>query len=91
MVAAAAGAASAIPGLMSVFDAAQTEAPAVDTGAADVAAGATDAGIGIADSAGPVVAHVRDLSTGEVALFNGTREVVVRDPQLANNLVRAAR
>ena len=32
----------------------------------------------------PLVAHVRDLSTGEISLFNGTREVIVRDPQLAN-------
>jgi hypothetical protein len=92
MVAAAAGAASAIPGLTSVFGAAQTEAPAVEGAVADTATlEAADAGIGAADSAVPLVAHVRDLSTGEIAVFNGTREVIVRDPQLANNLFRAAR
>jgi len=92
MVAAAAGVASAIPGLTNVLGAAQTEAPAVDGAVADTATlDATDAGVGVADSGAPLVAHVRDLSTGEIAVFNGTREVIVRDPQLANNLFRAAR
>jgi hypothetical protein len=36
------------------------------------------------------VAHVRDLSTGEIGIFNGTREVVLKDPQLAARLFRAA-
>ena len=38
----------------------------------------------------PLVAHVRDLSTGEIGIFNGTREVVFNDPQLAARLFRAA-
>jgi hypothetical protein len=37
------------------------------------------------------VAHVRDLSTGEIGIFNGTREVVFKDPQLAARLFHAAR
>jgi hypothetical protein len=89
MVAAAAGAASAIPGLTSVLGAAQNEAPAVDTAVTD--APALDASIGAVDSGAPLVAHVRDLSTGEIAVFNGTREVIVRNPQLANSLFRAGR
>ncbi len=46
---------------------------------------------GAANLSEPLVAHVRDLSTGEISVFNGTQEVVVRNPQLANQLARAAR
>lgn len=38
-----------------------------------------------------VVAHVRDASTGEVAIMVGTREVLHRDPQLVGRLLAAAR
>jgi len=87
MVAAAAGAASTLPGITSMLGAAQTEAPAADGVASEVA----DAGLGAADASAPLVAQVRDLSTGEVGVFNGLREVIVRDPQLANSILRAAR
>ncbi len=39
----------------------------------------------------PVVAHVRNLTTGEVAVMIGTREVVYRDPELVARLVGSAR
>jgi len=80
---AAAGVLSSVPGLTSLLGAADSEAPAADATVAGADAGAT-----LSD---PLVAHVRDLSTGEISLFNGTREVVVRDPQLAGRLARAAR
>jgi hypothetical protein len=38
---------------------------------------------------GPLVAHVRDASTGEIALMVGTREVIVHDPALVRRLIRA--
>jgi hypothetical protein len=38
-----------------------------------------------------VIAHVRDASKGEIAVFNGEQETVVRDRALANRLLRAAR
>jgi hypothetical protein len=38
-----------------------------------------------------VVAHVRNASTGEVAVMVGTSEVVYRDPQLVGRLLAAAR
>jgi len=44
-----------------------------------------------ADATQPLVAHVRDLSTGEIGIFNGTSEFVVRDPALARSILRAAR
>lgn len=39
----------------------------------------------------PVVAHVRDASTGEIDLYVGTRHVQLTDPQLASRLTNAAR
>jgi len=92
MVAAAAGAASAIPGLTSAIGVAQSEAPALDSATADAATtDATGAGAGMADAGAPLVAHVRDLSTGEIGVFNGTTEIVVRDPRLADSIFRAGR
>ena len=39
---------------------------------------------------GPTVAHVRDAATGEVAIMTGTQEIVVRDPELVDRLLRGA-
>jgi hypothetical protein len=39
----------------------------------------------------PVVAHLRDLRSGEVALFKGHREVTVKDKHLAALLFNATR
>lgn len=41
--------------------------------------------------AGPLVAHVRNLSTGEIALMVGTREIVYHDRKLVARLLRATR
>jgi hypothetical protein len=38
-----------------------------------------------------LVAHVRDISTGEVAVLMGTREVVYRDRSLVAHLLAAVR
>jgi len=81
---AAAGVLSSVPGLSGLLGAAETEAPAADATVAGADAGA-------ANLAEPLVAHVRDMSTGEISVFNGTREVILRDPQLAGRLARAAR
>jgi hypothetical protein len=39
----------------------------------------------------PVVAHLRNLHTGEVSLFKGHREVTVKDKHLAALLFHATR
>jgi hypothetical protein len=39
----------------------------------------------------PLVAHVRDLATGEIGLFSGTDEIVFHDPNLAARLFNATR
>ena len=37
---------------------------------------------------GPLVAHVKDLRTGEIGVYLGTSEVTFRDPHLAAKLYR---
>ena len=39
---------------------------------------------------GPLIAHVSDVATGEVALLLGSREIIFRDPQLVARLMKAA-
>ena len=75
---AAAGVASAVP-----FGAAEALTKRIGTRHSEVPADAT------LDE--PVVAHLRDLRTGEVALFAGHREVRVRDRHLAALLFNATR
>jgi len=84
MAVAAAGVLSSVPGLSGLLGATESEAPAADSSVADL--GSTDTAL-----SEPLVAHVRDASTGEITLFSGTREIVLRDPQLAGRIVRAAR
>jgi hypothetical protein len=43
------------------------------------------------DLAGPLVAHVRNFKTGEIAVMVGTREIVYRDPQFVKRLLKAAK
>jgi hypothetical protein len=38
---------------------------------------------------GAVVAHISDASTGQLSIFNGTREVVIKDPTVVSRLLRA--
>jgi hypothetical protein len=38
----------------------------------------------------PLVAHVRDLASGEIGLYSGTREVTFHDTGLANRLFNAS-
>ncbi|HEY1444206.1 MAG TPA: hypothetical protein VGF51_04845 [Acidimicrobiales bacterium] len=82
--AAAVAVASSVPGVSSLVASTAADAPAVDTGISDAA-----------DEAGPLteplVAHVKDLSTGEISLFQGENEVVVKSPALARGLMTAAR
>lgn len=40
---------------------------------------------------GPILAHVRDTETGEIAVMFGTREVIIHDRAVANRLLQATR
>lgn len=82
----AAGALSAAPALPAAVNALDTAGPA-DAGAAESAA----ADVGSTSLGEPLIAHVRDLATGEIGLFSGTREITVLDPSLAARLLSASR
>ena len=72
--AAALGALAAVPGLAGAQGA--PEAPA--------------AGLALTDGNGPLVAYLRDVAVGEIGLLVGTREIIVRDRELVQRLLRAA-
>ena len=46
---------------------------------------------GLPITAEPLVAHLRDVNTGEIALLAGTNRLIVRDVDLATRLYAAAR
>ena len=80
-----AGAAAAIPGLPTLLDSVESDAPAADTAAA------TAAEDGVTPSLSePLVAHVTNMETGQISLFLGEREVVYNDPAMATRLLNAA-
>ena len=83
----AAGALSAVPGLPALVGAIETQAPA-DAGEAQAAVSEVDSSLTMSE---PLVAHVRDLASGEIGIFSGTREITVLDPRLAAALVKALR
>ena len=72
-----AGALAAVPGLGSVIrmPAAPGVSPVIDPSTVTQ----------------PLVAHVRDLRSGEISVFVGTDHIVHRDPELAARLYNAAR
>jgi anti-sigma factor RsiW len=83
LTAAAVAVAGSVPGLSGLVASTAPEAPAVD---ASVNEAADDSGV----MTEPLVAQVKDLTTGEISLFQGEREVVVRSPELARSLLSAA-
>ncbi len=83
---AAAGVASTVPAVL----------PSLAGAAKPTAARAHPGGPEEAEDVGgpldqPLVAHVRNLDTGEIGLFYGDREITYRDRRLAARLHRAAR
>jgi len=83
ITAAAVGLVGAVPGLPTLLLGASNDAPAVDTGIGE----ADGAAAGLSE---PLIAHVSDVRAGQISLFQGEREVVVRSPDLARQLYRAA-
>jgi hypothetical protein len=79
----------------------KTSAGAATIGALLVAPGLAEAASGPSPAAnlhltkeelaGPVVVHVRDLATGELALMVGTREIVLHDREFVSRLGKAMR
>jgi hypothetical protein len=50
-----------------------------------------DLGLTKEELAGPVVVHVRNLASGELALLVGTREIIFHDREFVTRLGRAVR
>ena len=82
--AAAVAVAGSVPGLSTLVAGTPANAPTVEAGVDDVG---DDAGA----LSEPLIAQVKDVTTGEMSLFQGEREVVVRIPELARSLLSAAR
>ena len=76
-----AGAVAAVPGLPAVLE----------SGGAQTAEAATTELPKGAELTEPLVAHVRDLTTGEIDVFAGERQITYRDPNMAARLFKAAR
>jgi hypothetical protein len=87
LLAGAAAAMAAIPGVGSLLASGEDDAPALG----GAASAATEAGTGAASEASePLIAHVIDASTGEINLYQGTQQITTRDPALARALARLA-
>ena len=63
----------------------ESELPAVTTSTA----AAPELSTAAAAVTEPVIAHVSNLATGEISLLVGTQEIVYRDPELVQRLLRA--
>ena len=84
MAVAVAGVASSLPMLVDAGDAGTQEAAsAVPAAQASLPEGAS--------LTEPLLAHVRDLSSGEISLLVGQREIVLNDPGLVARLYQASR
>lgn len=70
--------------LPEVISALEGQAPALESTASATASE-------VASVTEPIVAHIRDLATGEIGILTGTREVILRDPQMAARLARAVK
>jgi hypothetical protein len=56
---------------------------------AEAAPAPVDAGGATIPSGGPVVAHLLDADSGKVAVYQGSREVIINDPALVRALAAA--
>jgi hypothetical protein len=79
VAAAVAGTVAVVPGVIGASDVASAARPAAPLNDAELAASE------------PVVAHLVDARTGEIAVYVGSREVTLRDRDMATRLLRAAR
>jgi hypothetical protein len=84
LTAAAVGVATSVPGWSGLLTSGVASAPAAEEDATQV-----DGEMGAVSQ--PLFAQVKDLSTGEISVFQGEREVIIRDTAVANRLFSAAR
>ena len=48
-------------------------------------------GLPLASLTEPLLAHIRDAATGEIALFIGSREIIYRDAEVVSRLLQAVK
>jgi hypothetical protein len=82
-VAAAAGAAVLIPGQIAGAVTRVSGGAAAKNVVAPAVVGS------VKESSAPIIAHLRNAATGEIAVFSGTEEFIVHDPVLAARLAIA--
>jgi hypothetical protein len=84
----AAGAAAVIgsvPGVGNVLTTAEADAPEMEGGGGSAAGAGAEFGPTMSQ---PIVAHVVNLGTGEINFYQGTAQVVARNPGLAQAIAR---
>ncbi len=84
LTAAAVGVVTSVPGWSGLLTSGMATTPAAQEDATQV-----DGEMGAVSQ--PLFAQVKDLSTGEISVFQGEREVIIRDTAVANRLFSAAR
>ena len=88
LVAGTAAVVGSVPGFTSILSSAESDSPEIG-GAAPEAAGAAEAGA-VPELGQPLVVHVVNASTGELNLYQGTEQIVARNPGLAQAIARLA-
>jgi hypothetical protein len=79
------GLAASVPGGTVIIGDIEAGGPALDSGAA------SETDVAVSNMTDPVVAHVTDVESGEISIYSGTQEFVLRSPGLAAQLVRASK
>jgi hypothetical protein len=75
---------TAVPGLGSVLQAGEEEAPELSGAASEGSATG-------AELTAPLVAHIKDLQTGEISIYQGEQQFTYKDPGLAARIYQASR
>jgi hypothetical protein len=88
LVAGTAAVVGSVPGFSSFLSSAETDSPEI-SGSAPEAAGAAEAGA-VPELGQPLVVHVVNAGTGELNLYQGTEQIVARNPGLAQAIARLA-
>lgn len=83
---AVAGTVAAFPGLAGLMTTAEQDAPEADD-ASTAAVTSTAEQTSVGQLTDPLIAHVKDLQTGEMSLYMGNQEFTMRDPGLASRLL----
>ena len=54
-------------------------------------AAASESALELSAHDGPLAAHVRNVATGEIAIYVGTRQIIIHDREIVARLIKAIR